>query len=116
MAATPIRARSRSPPRPPRRSTMPARPRPSTPPPARRLVLTRSATHPSGDSGRPGAGVARPDRPPSVPVPSLGRRNDDGPDADPRMTLVRRLVDHVFPRGALILSILSLGYFAMGVL
>jgi putative peptidoglycan lipid II flippase len=32
------------------------------------------------------------------------------------MTLVRRLVDRVFPRGALILSILSLGYFAMGVI
>ncbi len=31
------------------------------------------------------------------------------------MTLVRRLVDRVFPRGALILSVLSLGYFAMGV-
>jgi putative peptidoglycan lipid II flippase len=32
------------------------------------------------------------------------------------MTLVRRLLDRVFPRGALILSILSLGYFAMGVI
>jgi putative peptidoglycan lipid II flippase len=32
------------------------------------------------------------------------------------MTLLRRLIDRVFPRGALILSILSLGYFAMGVL
>ncbi len=32
------------------------------------------------------------------------------------MTLVRRVLDRVFPRGALILSILSLGYFAMGVL
>lgn len=32
------------------------------------------------------------------------------------MTLLRRLVDRVFPRGALILSVLSLGYFAMGVL
>ncbi len=31
------------------------------------------------------------------------------------MTLVRRLIDRVFPRGALILSILSLGYFAMGI-
>jgi putative peptidoglycan lipid II flippase len=32
------------------------------------------------------------------------------------MTLVRRLLDRVFPRGALILSILSLGYFAIGVI
>ncbi|HEY3164704.1 MAG TPA: lipid II flippase MurJ [Candidatus Limnocylindrales bacterium] len=32
------------------------------------------------------------------------------------MTLLRRLVDRIFPRGALILSVLSLGYFAMGVL
>jgi putative peptidoglycan lipid II flippase len=32
------------------------------------------------------------------------------------MTLLRRLIDRVFPRGALILSILSLGYFAMGVI
>jgi putative peptidoglycan lipid II flippase len=32
------------------------------------------------------------------------------------MTLLRRLVDRVFPRGALILSVLSLGYFAMGVI
>ncbi|HLO36781.1 MAG TPA: lipid II flippase MurJ, partial [Candidatus Deferrimicrobium sp.] len=32
------------------------------------------------------------------------------------MTLLRRLLDRVFPRGALVLSILSLGYFAMGVL
>jgi putative peptidoglycan lipid II flippase len=31
------------------------------------------------------------------------------------MTLIRRLLDRVFPRGALILSVLSLGYFAMGV-
>jgi putative peptidoglycan lipid II flippase len=31
------------------------------------------------------------------------------------MTLVRRLIDRVFPRGALILSVLSLAYFAMGV-
>jgi putative peptidoglycan lipid II flippase len=32
------------------------------------------------------------------------------------MSLLRRLIDRVFPRGALILSILSLGYFAMGVI
>ena len=32
------------------------------------------------------------------------------------MTLLRRLIDRVFPRGALTLSILSLGYFAMGIL
>lgn len=32
------------------------------------------------------------------------------------MTLVRRLVDLVFPRGALVLSILTFGYFAMGIL
>ncbi len=32
------------------------------------------------------------------------------------MTLVRRLVDRVFPRGALILSTLTFGYFAMGIL
>jgi putative peptidoglycan lipid II flippase len=32
------------------------------------------------------------------------------------MTLLRRLIDRVFPRGALILSVLSLGYFAMGIL
>jgi putative peptidoglycan lipid II flippase len=31
------------------------------------------------------------------------------------MTLVRRLVDRVFPRGALVLSILTFGYFAMGI-
>jgi len=30
------------------------------------------------------------------------------------MTLARRLIDRVFPRGALILSTLTLGYFAMG--
>jgi len=32
------------------------------------------------------------------------------------IALVRRLIDRVFPRGALILSVLSLGYFAMGVI
>ena len=32
------------------------------------------------------------------------------------MTLVRRLVDRVFPRGALVLSTLTFGYFAMGIL
>ncbi|MEO5941182.1 MAG: lipid II flippase MurJ [Candidatus Limnocylindrales bacterium] len=32
------------------------------------------------------------------------------------MTLLRKLIDRVFPRGALILSVLSLGYFAMGVI
>lgn len=32
------------------------------------------------------------------------------------MTLIRRLVERVFPRGALILSTLTLGYFAMGIL
>lgn len=32
------------------------------------------------------------------------------------MTLVRRLIDRVFPRGALILSTLTFGYFAMGIL
>lgn len=32
------------------------------------------------------------------------------------MTLARRLVDRVFPRGALILSTLTFGYFAMGIL
>lgn len=32
------------------------------------------------------------------------------------MTLLRRILDRVFPRGALILSVLSLGYFAMGVI
>lgn len=31
------------------------------------------------------------------------------------MTALRALVDRVFPRGALILSVLSLGYFAMGI-
>ncbi len=31
------------------------------------------------------------------------------------MTAIHRLVDRVFPRGALVLSVLSLGYFAMGV-
>jgi putative peptidoglycan lipid II flippase len=31
------------------------------------------------------------------------------------MTILRRLIDRVFPRGALILSVLSLGYFAMGI-
>jgi putative peptidoglycan lipid II flippase len=31
------------------------------------------------------------------------------------MILVRRLVDRVFPRGALVLSILTFGYFAMGI-
>jgi putative peptidoglycan lipid II flippase len=32
------------------------------------------------------------------------------------VTQIRRLIDRVFPRGALVLSVLSLGYFAMGVL
>jgi len=32
------------------------------------------------------------------------------------MSLLRRLIDRVFPRGALILSVLTFGYFAMGVL
>jgi putative peptidoglycan lipid II flippase len=31
------------------------------------------------------------------------------------VSLVRRLIDRVFPRGALVLSILSFGYFAMGI-
>ena len=31
------------------------------------------------------------------------------------MTLIRRLIDRVFPRGALLLSVLSLGYFAAGI-
>lgn len=32
------------------------------------------------------------------------------------MSLIRRLVDRVFPRGALVLSVLTFGYFAMGIL
>jgi putative peptidoglycan lipid II flippase len=32
------------------------------------------------------------------------------------MTLLRALIDRIFPRGALILSILSIGYFAMGII
>jgi putative peptidoglycan lipid II flippase len=32
------------------------------------------------------------------------------------MTLVRRLIDRVFPRGALILSVLTFGYFGMGII
>ncbi len=31
------------------------------------------------------------------------------------MTVIRRIVDRVFPRGALVLSVLTFGYFAMGV-
>ncbi|HET7702267.1 MAG TPA: murein biosynthesis integral membrane protein MurJ [Candidatus Limnocylindrales bacterium] len=32
------------------------------------------------------------------------------------MSLLRRLIDRIFPRGALILSVLTFGYFAMGIL
>jgi putative peptidoglycan lipid II flippase len=32
------------------------------------------------------------------------------------MTLLRRLIDRVFPRGALILSVLTFGYFGMGII
>jgi putative peptidoglycan lipid II flippase len=32
------------------------------------------------------------------------------------VTLLRRLIDRIFPRGALVLSILTFGYFAMGIL
>jgi putative peptidoglycan lipid II flippase len=32
------------------------------------------------------------------------------------VTLLRRLIDRIFPRGALILSVLTFGYFAMGIL
>src|SRR4029079_12419949 len=43
------------------------------------------------------------------------RRPHAQPARAPRMTSLRRLIDRVVPRGALILSVLSIGYFAAGV-
>ena len=60
--------------------------------------------------------VAHPHSDASVPVPSPSGGTDAGRVAAAWMKLLRRLLDVVFPRGALILSVLTFGYFAMGIL